>query len=106
MIPTKRELSRCHACTRAILWTFTQAGNRMAVDPKPDEHGNQACYRVGPRLWWSRSLDGTDALPPAAWEHRYMPHVATCTPPKPQTPAVLPPNVVRLDTRRPRRPRR
>lgn len=103
MIPTLRELTRCGRCTKPILWTITEAGARMAVDPRPDEHGNQACYRTNPRTWRSRSLDGADALPPAAWEDRYVPHVTTCSPPKPTPPAPLPANVVRLDTRRPRR---
>lgn len=104
MIPSKRELARCAGCGKPVLWTVTAAGQRMPVDPRPDERGNQACYRDGPRAWRSRSLDGTGALPPAAWEHRYMPHAATCKPrPKP-TPAVLPPNVVRLDPTRRRRP--
>ncbi|GAA4071045.1 hypothetical protein [Nonomuraea soli] len=105
MIPTNRELSRCGACGKPILWTLTEAAARMAVDPKPDERGNQACHRVGPRTWRSRSLDGADALPAAPYEHQYVPHVATCTPPKAKPPAELPPNVVRLDPRRRRRTR-
>lgn len=99
MIPSKRELTPCNHCGRAVLWTITQAGQRMAVNAKPDDLGNQACYRIGPRAWRSRSLDAAGALPPAAWEHRYLPHVATCKP-RTKAPAVLPPNVVRLDTRR------
>ncbi|MEV0968498.1 hypothetical protein [Microtetraspora glauca] len=95
MIPAPRELSRCNICNRPVLWTVTRAGNRMAVDAKPHDDGNQACYRISPRTWQSRSLDAADALPLAAWEHRYKPHVATCPgPPKPKPPEPLPPNVV------------
>lgn len=94
MIPGKRELSGCHICRKAVLWTVTRLGNRMAVDPKPDPKGNQACYRISPRVWQSRSLDAADALPVAQWEHRYIPHVATCKPPAPPAPTPLPPNVV------------
>ncbi|MEV7006833.1 hypothetical protein [Streptosporangium sp. NPDC051022] len=100
MIPTKRELRACAECGRPILWTVTRAGARMAVDPRPDERGNQACYRIAPRTWQSRSLDGTDALPPAPHEHRFVPHVATCKGRKAAPPATLPENVIRLDPRR------
>lgn len=56
MIPTKRELRRCTDCQRLVLWTVTRAGAWMLVDARPDDRGNQACYRVGPRTWQSRSL--------------------------------------------------
>ena len=104
MIPLPRELSRCRSCERPVLWTVTRAGRRLAVDPRPDEKGNQACYRVGPRTWQSRSLNAADAQPLGSHEHRYMPHVATCKPPARREPPVLPDNVIRIDTKR-RRPR-
>lgn len=100
MIPGKGELRRCTRCTRLVLWTVTRAGRYLLVDPKPDERGNQACYRKAPGSWESRSLDAADALPPARWEHRFVPHVATCKPPEPKPPATLPTNVVPF--RRPR----
>ncbi len=110
MIPLTRELRPCGRCSKSVLWTVTRAGQRMAVDPTPDDRGNQACYRAGPRVWHSRSLDAAGALPVQPWEHRYIPHVATCTPPVRQEalpiPLPLPPNVVRLDRRRRRRPSR
>lgn len=100
MIPNRRELRRCGVCQRLVLWTVTRAGAWMLVDPRPDERGNQACYRIAPRTWQSRSLDGADALPPAPHEHRFVPHVATCKAPKAARPTTLPPNVVRLDAHR------
>ncbi len=102
MIPLPRELRRCRDCGQAVLITVTRAGRHLLVDARPDERGNQACYRVAPRTWQSRSLDGAGALPPAAWEHRFVPHVATCKPrPRQEAlPAALPDNVVRLDTKR------
>lgn len=103
MIPLPRELHRCAVCSRAVLWTVTRAGRRLAVDSKPDEKGNQACYKAGTGAWQSRSLDAAEALPVQPWEHRYMPHVATCTPPA--RPEPLPDNVIRIDTRRKTRPR-
>lgn len=100
MIPSKRELRACTRCGKAVLWTVTRAGNYLLVDAQPNDAGNQACYRVNPRSWQSRSLDAADALPPAGWEHRFMPHVATCKPPKPKQPKPLPANVVPFLRRR------
>ncbi|MBB5081334.1 hypothetical protein [Nonomuraea endophytica] len=106
MIPTGRELSLCGLCREPILWTVTEAGNRLAVDPNPAATGNTACYRTGPRAWKSRALHGVEALPRQPWEDVFMPHVATCAranPVQTELPAVLPPNVVRLDLARQRR---
>ncbi|MDH2425750.1 hypothetical protein [Sphaerisporangium sp. TRM90804] len=108
MIPLPRELRACRDCGKAVLITVTRLGRYLLVDPRPDDRGNQACYRAEPRTWHSRSLDAAGALPPAAWEHRYVPHVATCTPPARQEalPIPLPPNVTRLDPKRRRARRR
>ncbi|MFI6813234.1 hypothetical protein ACIBG7_12520 [Nonomuraea sp. NPDC050328] len=106
MIPQGYELSLCGLCREPILWTVTDAGRRLAVDPKPAPTGNTACYRVGPRAWKSRALHGAEALPRQPWEDVFMPHVATCAranPVQAELPAVLPPNVVRLDLARQRR---
>lgn len=80
MIPAPSELRPCDHCTTPVLWTVTEARRRLPVDPHPDPGGNTACYRVRYGVWASRSLDGADAPPPAAWEHLYRPHTATCTP--------------------------
>ncbi|MGW6502938.1 hypothetical protein [Nonomuraea angiospora] len=106
MIPAPSELRTCNDCGQPVLWTTTAVGKRLAVDPHPAEDGNQACYRAQPRTWVSRSLDGTDARPPARWEERYRPHVASCTgrpavqDPLPGTAPAAAPNVIRLDPRR------
>lgn len=108
MIPAPSELRHCRDCGEPILWTTTQALKRLAVDPHPDERGNQACYRVSYRGWLSRSLDATGAPPPTGWEHRYKPHVASCAklrPVQPELPGLLPPNVIPLDLKRRRRTR-
>lgn len=106
MIPNRNELRGCSACGEPVLWTITAAGRYLLVNAKPDEKGNQACYRKSPRTWQSRSLDAAGALPLAKWEHRYVPHVATCKPKPHQEalPLALPDNVVRIDRKR-RRPR-
>lgn len=80
MIPTAHDLEPCPTgCGTAVLWTVTEHGRRMPVEAEPHEAGNQAVYRTGPGTWRSRSLDGADARPPDPWEHRYRPHIATCT---------------------------
>ncbi|MBP2704449.1 hypothetical protein JOL79_11550 [Microbispora sp. RL4-1S] len=117
MIPAPSELRPCRVCARPILWTTTAAVRRLAVDPTPDETGNQACYKDPGGLWRSRSLDGSGAPEPAPWEARFVPHVATCQqrptpatttaapPAQPETAApppqaTLPPNVLRFDPSR------
>jgi hypothetical protein len=108
MIPSPSELRPCPECGTLVLWTVTRNQKYLLVDGKPDDKGNQACYRVRPRTWQSRSLDAAGAERPAKWEHRFRPHVDTCAKRKPQQtelplPMPLPSNVVQL--RRPRRPR-
>ncbi|WP_214327869.1 hypothetical protein [Nonomuraea sediminis] len=89
MIPTQHDLDPCPAgCGAAVLWTTTEHGRPMAIDPTPDERGNQAVYRDGPGRWRSRSLDGADARPPDPWESTYRPHVATCTNHQPPLPGI------------------
>ncbi|MFI6317323.1 hypothetical protein ACIBG8_07380 [Nonomuraea sp. NPDC050556] len=82
---------------------MTEAGQRLAVNPKPILTGNTACYRAGPRAWKSRALHGAEALPRQPWEDVFMPHVATCAranPVQAELPEVLPSNVVRFDLAR------
>jgi hypothetical protein len=105
VIPAPSELHACRDCGEPVLWTTTAAGKKLAVDPAPAEDGNQACYRNDHRQWVSRSLDGAGARPPARWETRHRPHVASCPGPpmvQEQLPDITPPppNVVRLDPRR------
>jgi hypothetical protein len=80
VIPTPNDLDACpRGCGALVLWTITEHGRRMAVDAEPDDRGNQAVYQNGPGGWRSRSLDGRDARRLDPWEHRYLPHIATCT---------------------------
>lgn len=67
----------CRACLKPVTWATTEAGKRLALNPRPDPAGNQAAYRDGTGRWLTRQL-GKDARP-FGWERRYMPHVATCT---------------------------
>lgn len=92
----------CHDCHRPVLWTVTDAGKRLAVDPEPNQDGNTVAFRDGHGVF--RSRRPTEELPAAAWEKTYMPHVATC-PKKPQprattAPAALPPGVADLSAYR------
>ncbi|WP_432001552.1 hypothetical protein [Streptomyces sioyaensis] len=68
---------RCLECGSTVLWTFTEAGKRLAVDVAPDAEGNTAVYRDGTGTW--RSRRPTDELPAMGWEKLHKPHVATCT---------------------------
>ncbi|MGW6391134.1 hypothetical protein ACWFR1_11655 [Streptomyces sp. NPDC055103] len=90
-------MPKCMACHREVLWTVTDAGKRLAVDPEPDETGNAAVYRDGTGT--RRSRRPSEELPLMAWEKLYVPHVATCParrPATPKRPAVLPPGVLDL----------
>ncbi|MDT0567877.1 hypothetical protein RM704_10415 [Streptomyces sp. DSM 3412] len=71
-----KRLATCHDCRRPILWTITEAGKRLAVDPDPDSAGNTAVRCDGVGTW--RSRRPTTELPINGWERLHMPHVATC----------------------------
>ena len=86
--------------------TTTRHGNKLAVDPAPHPAGNQAVYRDATGTWASRSLTSHAALPPAPWEHTYMPHVATCARPAPLQPELPGITQALRPPRRPARPRR
>ena len=90
--------SVCMACHREVVWTVTDAGKRLAVDPAPDAAGNTAVYRDATGTY--RSRRPSEELPIAAWEKLYVPHVATCPArhrmPTQKRPAVLPPGVLDL----------
>ncbi len=86
----------CASCQRPVLWTRTDAGRQLAVDPAPDPAGNTAVHRDG--LGVTRSRRPTEELPKAPWEKLHMPHVASCPARKraEATPAVLPAGVTDL----------
>lgn len=106
MIPTEHELEPCpRGCGQPVLWTLTERGRQMAVDGQPHELGNQAVFKDGTGRWRSRSLDGATARRLDPWEHRFKPHVATCTRPhaQPALPGLAP---RRIRPRIPERSRR
>lgn len=102
--------SICADCRRPVLWTITEAGRRLAVDPVPDPAGNSAVRRDGTGTYLSRRP--SEELPIMGWERLHTPHVATCggrptAPARPAAPGSLPPGVSDLaayrlrDRRRP-----
>lgn len=97
-----RHASVCVSCRRTVLWTITEAGRRLAVDPVPESGGNAAVYRDGTGTY--RSRRPSDEMPLMGWERLHKPHVATCPgqPPRaaPLRPGVLPAGVVDLSAYR------
>ncbi|WP_147262028.1 hypothetical protein [Blastococcus sp. TF02A-26] len=72
--------NECPRCGGEVLWGYTENGKRMAIDPAryPDDdtQANQAVYVDHLRRLRIRQL--SKARPLASFEHRAMPHVATC----------------------------
>ncbi|MGV9427141.1 hypothetical protein ACWDO7_22995 [Streptomyces sp. NPDC003656] len=87
----------CLTCRRAVIWTRTEAGKPLAVDPTPHTDGNTAVRRDGTTAWISRRITAERPL----WgpEKQHKPHVATC-PSTRQTELPLPAGVARLADRR------
>ncbi|MFJ6540579.1 hypothetical protein ACIQMP_08025 [Streptomyces sp. NPDC091385] len=85
----------CPTCRRAVIWTRTEAGKQLPVDPTPDADGNTAVRRDGTTAWISRRITAERPL----WgpEKQHKPHFATCGA---QTVLPLPPGVARLADRR------
>ena len=90
----------CRDCRRPVLWTTTEAGKRLAVDPDPNPAGNAAVWRDGTGA--VRSRRPSEDLPLNGWERLYMPHVATCPARTEQLalPGTLPAGVASLDAHR------
>lgn len=90
----------CPTCRQPVLWTVTEAGKRLAVDPDPDEAGNTAVRRDGTGTYRSRRPSAE--LPLMGYERLHMPHVASCkgrqAPPVRSGP--LPPGVADLSAYR------
>jgi len=66
----------CRRCAAPVIWTVTDAGRRLAVDPEPDPEGNTAVLRD--QAGTVRSRRPNPELPLQPWEDLYMPHIATC----------------------------
>ncbi|MFD4788283.1 hypothetical protein ACFWN1_14730 [Streptomyces sp. NPDC058459] len=71
-----KRLIPCRDCQRPVLWTTTEAGKHLAVDPEPNPEGNTAVHRDGTGA--VRSRRPSAELPLCGWERLHMPHVATC----------------------------
>lgn len=92
-----KRLIPCRDCRRPVLWTITEAGKRLAVDPEPDSAGNTAVWRDGTGAW--RSRRPSDELPLTGWERLHMPHVGTLCPARAEQ-LELPVGVTSLDAHR------
>ncbi|MEW2068453.1 hypothetical protein [Streptomyces sp. NPDC007346] len=98
-----RTTSICADCRREVLWTITEAGKRLAVDPEPSPEGNAAVYRDGTGT--RRSRRPSAEMPLMGWERLHVPHIANCPgrgrpPAVPARPGVLPPGVADLSAYR------
>jgi hypothetical protein len=66
----------CFRCEEEVTWAWTVNGKMLALNPAPDENGNQAAHRDVRGAWVTRQVGKNGKL--AGFERRYMPHVATC----------------------------
>ncbi|WP_073754258.1 hypothetical protein [Streptomyces sp. CB03234] len=74
----------CPTCGARIRWTVTAAGKGLAVNADPDPAGNTAVYADVTGRLRSRGLTKErPTLEHAEW--RAVPHIATCTAPRPRT---------------------
>lgn len=73
-------MSRCRECGGDIVFGRTEAGKLMPLDPQrypdDDETANVAVYRDHTTRLNARVIN--DDRPLASYEHRAMPHFATC----------------------------
>jgi hypothetical protein len=71
----------CRGCGAEILWAVTENGRRMPVDParypREDDKANLAVYTDHLRRVRVRVISADRPL--AGFEHRGMPHAATCS---------------------------
>lgn len=88
-MPSAADIVRCERCRAQIVWTITAKGQRMAINAKPDDTGNQAVYADGVGRLRSRGLS-TDRPTLEGAEWRGMPHVVTCIVPAPRRPRGAP----------------
>lgn len=72
--------NECPRCAREVIWAWTEAGKRMPLDPaqyaRDDERATAAVYTDHLRRVRVRILRADRPL--EGYEHRGMPHFATC----------------------------
>lgn len=72
--------NECPRCRGEVIWAWTEAGKRMSLDParyaRDDERANAAVYTDHLRRVRVRILSADRPL--EGFEHRGMPHFATC----------------------------
>ncbi|OEV09252.1 hypothetical protein AN218_22585 [Streptomyces nanshensis] len=66
----------CADCRQRVIFTRTEKGKTLAVDPTPDRKGNTAIRRDGLGAYVSRRP--SKDLPLWGDERLHMPHPATC----------------------------
>lgn len=87
----------CPRCGAPVVWAVTLSGHRQPLNPAPHPAGNVAAYRDHLGTWRARTLHDQEF--PAAHEHVYMPHHATCTA-QPAAGGQLPANVIPIRRRK------
>jgi hypothetical protein len=81
-MPSEHDVQQCPSCFARIRWAVTAAGKRQPINADPDESGNLAAYADGTGRLRVRALNKErPTLEHAEW--RAMPHIATCTRPRP-----------------------
>ncbi|TKJ24341.1 hypothetical protein [Blastococcus sp. CCUG 61487] len=77
----------CRGCGADIIWAWTEAGQRMPLDParypREDTTANVAVRTDHTGRIWARVISKDRPLAP--FEHRGMPHFASC-PARPRKP--------------------
>ncbi|WP_320784150.1 hypothetical protein [Streptomyces sp. CRN 30] len=84
-MPSDHDIDHCRDCRGRIRWAITVNGRRQAVNADPDEAGNLAAHTDGTGTLKVRVLSAErPTLEHAEW--RAMPHIATCSRPRPRAP--------------------
>lgn len=87
---TRPRLTECKDCHLPIRFVRLDNGGVMPVNPRPDNHGNVAAWRVGHELH-GHVVSRSNPIRPRM--DLWMPHAATCVErqpaPKPEPPPTL-----------------
>ncbi|OYP17024.1 hypothetical protein CFC35_23025 [Streptomyces sp. FBKL.4005] len=82
-MPSDHNVVLCDGCRARIRWAITVNGRRQAVNADPDPKGNLACRTDHTGTLKVRVLTAErDRLEGDEWQA--MPHIATCTSPRPR----------------------